>query len=322
MRWGILGCGDVVRKRVAAAIQAVDGCQLLAVCRRDPDALQQFCAGFSVPHGYPSADQLLANADIDAVYIATPVALHLPQTLAALAAGKHVLVEKPMALDPQECRLMIDAAKEVKRTLGVAYYRPFYPALARLAELIKSGQLGEILAVQIACSAPIVPNEDGSLPWRVAMNEGGGGPIMDVGSHRIDVLLRLFGDVVDVREVCSRKSTHEVENVANFVLQFAGGLQASVTCLFDAGQDPDSFVVIGTKGIADLGPLNSGRLIIRNEMGDQVEHHAPNANFNVPLIADFVAAVSEGRDPRASGETGLRVNEVIDQIYRDAQQAN
>lgn len=321
MRWGILGCGDVVRKRVAAAIQTVEGCELLAVCRRDHDALQQFCADFSVSRGYPSADQLLADEEIDAVYIATPVAMHLPQALASLAAGKHVLVEKPMALHPHECRLMIDAAKEMNRTLGVAYYRPFYPVLDRLSELMQTGQLGEVLAVQIACSAPIVANEDGSPPWRVEMKHGGGGPLMDVGSHRIDVLLRLFGEVVDIRGICSRTAPEEVENVANFVLQFADGVQASVTCLFNAVQDPDSFVVIGTKGIADLSPLNSGRLILRNEMGDQVEQHAPNPNFNVPLIADFVAAIEEDRQPQVSGEDGLLVNEVIEQIYRDSRQA-
>ncbi|WP_146119382.1 Gfo/Idh/MocA family protein [Blastopirellula marina] len=318
MRWGILGCGDVVRKRVAAAVQTATGSELLAVCRRDDAALRQFCADFSIPRGYPSADQMFADEEIDAVYIATPVDMHLPQTLAALAAGKHVLVEKPMALHPGECQMMIDAAKEVNRTLGVAYYRPFYPVLNRLGELIQTGQLGEVLAVQIVCSAPITFNEDGSAPWRVNAQQGGGGPVMDVGSHRIDVLLRLFGEVVDVRAVCSRKSPDEVENVANFVLQFADGVQASVTCLFDAVQDSDSLVVVGTKGIADLSPLNSGRLILRNELGDQVEQHSPHANFNVPLIEDFVAAIEEDRPPLVSGVDGLLVNEVIERIYRDA----
>ncbi|WP_040353278.1 Gfo/Idh/MocA family protein [Blastopirellula marina] len=318
VRWGILGCGDVVRKRVAAAIQAVDGCELLAACRRDAESLKTFCEDFSVPRGYPSADQLLADEEIDAVYIATPVHLHLPQTLAALAAGKHVLVEKPMALNPAECELMINAAKEVDRTLGVAYYRPFYPALERLGELIQSGQLGEMLAVQIACSAPIVLEDDGALPWRVKSKEGGGGPLMDVGSHRIDVLLRLFGDVIDIRGICSRKSPDAVENVANFALRFEDGTQASVICLFDAMQDPDSLTVFGTQGIVDATPLNSGRLVIRTSDGDQVEHHPPHANFNVPLIADFAAAIQEGRHPQVSGEDGLRVNEVIEQIYRDA----
>ncbi|UUO05647.1 Gfo/Idh/MocA family oxidoreductase [Blastopirellula sp. J2-11] len=318
VRWGILGCGDVVRKRVAAAIQAVDGCELLAACRRDADSLKTFCDEFSVPRGYPSADQLLADEEINAVYIATPVHLHLPQTLAALAAGKHVLVEKPMALTPTECELMINAAKEINRTLGVAYYRPFYPAIERLGQLIQTGQLGKVLAVQIACSAPIVLEEDGSLPWRVKSQEGGGGPVMDVGSHRIDVLLRLFGDVIDIRGICSRKSPDAVENVATFALRFDDGPQASVTCLFDAVHDPDSWTVIGTQGIVDATPLNSGRLVIRTCDGDQVEHHPPHANYNVPLIADFVAAIEEGRPPHVSGEDGLRVNEVIEQIYRDA----
>jgi predicted dehydrogenase len=102
IRWGLIGCGDVVRKRVARAIKDEPRSQLIAACRRDADELSRFCESFDVERAYASADDLLADRDVNAVYIATPVCFHLPQTLAAARAGKHVLVEKPMAMSVAE----------------------------------------------------------------------------------------------------------------------------------------------------------------------------------------------------------------------------
>ena len=98
IRWGLLGCGDIARKRVAQAITDDPNSRLLAACRRDPARLREFCQAFGVERAYTSEADLLTDPDNDVVYIATPVRLHLPQTLPAAAAGKHVLVEKPMAL--------------------------------------------------------------------------------------------------------------------------------------------------------------------------------------------------------------------------------
>ncbi|MDE0735492.1 MAG: Gfo/Idh/MocA family oxidoreductase, partial [Pirellulaceae bacterium] len=109
IRWGILGCGDVARRRVAAAIQQNPGSSLEAVCRRDPGKLEEFRNSFDVPRGYTDAQQLLADPEIDALYIATPVYLHQQQAVAAANQGKHVLVEKPMAMSVTECDTMIEA---------------------------------------------------------------------------------------------------------------------------------------------------------------------------------------------------------------------
>src|SRR2546429_224049 len=129
IRWGLLGCGDIARKRVARAIIDQPSSQLLAACRRDPDKLQEFCRDFGIDRGYQHDSERLDDPAVDVVYIATPVAQHLPQTLAAAAAGKHVLVEKPMARTVAEC---IAACRDRGICLGVAYYRRFYPVVRRL----------------------------------------------------------------------------------------------------------------------------------------------------------------------------------------------
>src|SRR3954453_20375818 len=136
VRWGLLGCGDIARKRVAGAIIDDPTSRLVAAGRRDPDRLGEFCQAFGVERGYTSDAELLADPEVDAVYVATPVRLHLPQTLAAAAVGKHVLVEKPMALSAAECDRMIEACRRAGVRLGVAYYRRFYPIVRRIEQTL------------------------------------------------------------------------------------------------------------------------------------------------------------------------------------------
>jgi predicted dehydrogenase len=139
VRWGLLGCGDIARKRVARAINDDPHSRLVGACRRDPSRLQAFCSAFGVERAYTRDADLLADPDLDAVYIATPVHLHLPQTLAAAAAGKHVLVEKPMALSVAECDRMIEACQRHGVLLGIAYYRRFYPVVDRIKQAVAAG---------------------------------------------------------------------------------------------------------------------------------------------------------------------------------------
>ena len=126
VRWGLLGCGDIARKRVARALAEEPRSRLLAACRRDEAKLHAFCQAFAIERAYTRDAGLLADLDLDAVYIATPVRLHLPQTLAAARAGKHVLVEKPMALTVAECAALIEA----RRAARVAEAVPEQVALA------------------------------------------------------------------------------------------------------------------------------------------------------------------------------------------------
>ena len=103
IRWGIIGCGDIAHKRVADAIRQQPESRLLAACRRNQEKLSSFCQKYEIPRSYSEANQLLSDPDIDAVYLATPVNLHCPHAVAAAQQGKHVLVEKPMAMSVAEC---------------------------------------------------------------------------------------------------------------------------------------------------------------------------------------------------------------------------
>jgi predicted dehydrogenase len=319
IRWGIIGCGDVVRKRVAQAIIDEPRSELIAACRRNEAALRDFCESFSVERAYASADDLIADPDIDAIYIATPVRDHMPQTVAAARAGKHVLVEKPMAMSVAECEMMIAACREAGVNLGVAYYRRFYPLVQRMRELIGDGSLGTPLAVSAitATQMDMRPGEDGY--WRAIPEDGGGGALMDVGSHRINVFLHLFGEIAEVKAICKTVvADYRAEDTALLVMNFHSGATGTLQCHFGCA-DPDEFAITGTAGRLVARPLNGDELIV--QIGDErrVERHPPADNLCGPLVADFASAIAEDRAPRVTGEEGRATNEVMQWAYADAQ---
>ena len=317
VRWGIIGCGDVVRKRVAAAIQSQSGSELVAACRRSPEPLHDFCRTFNVPGAYTQAEALLADSRVDAVYIATPVNCHLPQTVAAACAGKHVLVEKPMGLSTAECDEMIEVCQKHGATLGVAYYRRFYPVVERIRQWIADGSIGRPLCVTATTCNPFQmgPNDEGY--WRVIPGSGGGGALMDIGSHRIDLLLYLFGDVADVVGQCDTcGADYQADNCTTLMLRFRCGVHGVLHCYFGAEYDPDEFTVMGTRGRIVASRLNDGDLTLYTSGGAQRESHPPADNLNSPLIADFVDAVQSGKEPCVSGSEGRATNEIMERAYQ------
>jgi predicted dehydrogenase len=319
IRWGIIGCGDVARKRVAGAIQEDSASELVAVCRRDEAKLAEFQAQFDVPQAFTSAEELMQSPDIDAVYIATPVSLHKPQTLFAAGQQKHVLVEKPMAMNTTECDEMIAACREHSVRLGVAYYRQFYPVVARMLELIEQGEIGTVLSVTAITATPFAIDSDEDGYWRVLPELGGGGALMDIGSHRLDLFLSMFGRVVEIKAVCGTvAANYNADDSALAVLKFESGIHGSLQCYFGSEFDPDEFSVIGTKGRLVSRPLNGGDLLIERASETVVEHHPPNANFNVPLISDFVQAIESGREPKVTGQQGRAVNRQMELAYASA----
>ncbi len=319
IRWGILGCGDVARRRVARAIIDDPNSQLVAACRRNADKLKDFCDDFDVPRALANDQDLIAQDDIDAVYIATPVNLHLPQTIAAARSGKHVLVEKPMAMSVAQCDEMISACRQHGVKLGVAYYRRFYPVVDRMRQIIDSGEIGNVLSVSVVTGSAFQmgPSDDGY--WRVIPETGGGGALMDIGSHRLDLMLDLFGDVVDVKSVCSTVAAdYDSEDCASLVMRFHSGVHGNLQCYFGTSAEPDEFTVVGTAGRLYSNVLNNGDLTVLRDGNTSTESHPPSSNFNSPLIADFVAAIREDREPMVTGGQGRAVNEVMQRAYQDA----
>ncbi len=190
IRWGIIGCGDVTEVKSGPGFQKASHSRLVAVMRRNGDLARDYAHRHGVPRWYDSAEDLIGDPDVDAVYIATPPAFHKEYTLLSAQAGKPVYVEKPMALNFQECRQMIQACQAAGVPLFVAYYRRALARFLNIKQLLDTQAIGEPRFVNITLYQPIAQDEltPQTLPWRVIPELAGGGRFVDLASHMLDFL--------------------------------------------------------------------------------------------------------------------------------------
>jgi predicted dehydrogenase len=319
LRWGVIGAGDIVRKRVAPALRDSPACELLAIARARAELAESTARTLGARRWYPRWQDLIADKDVQSVYIATPVHLHAEQTVAAAAAGKHVLCEKPMAIDAAGCDRMIGACRENGVTLGVAYYRRFYPAVVRVKSIIASGEIGEPVFAQMNAFEWFDPPPEHPRYWLLDRARAGGGPMMDFGCHRLEVLVNLFGPVRRSTGITANAVfTRDVEDTSAVLLQFESGVCASLAVTHAAREPQDTLHVFGTRGSIHCAALNAGDLRVLGGEHERSESHPPASNVHRPLIEDFVASVSAGRAPCVDGQAGRAVAAIEDVIYADA----
>src|SRR5262245_31489028 len=191
----MLGVG-IIAARVAAALNRADTCSLVAACGRDLERTRRFATGYRAS-AYATYDEMLADRRVDVVYIATPNALHATETLTALAAGKHVLVEKPMALSVADARLMAQAADGAGLLLGVGFHLRHHPVHREIRRTVLAGETGDIAFVAGTFGSNWVdPPPDA---WQLSPELAGHGSITGLGVHLLDLLPWLIGqDIVEV----------------------------------------------------------------------------------------------------------------------------
>ena len=293
----------------------------MAVSRARAELAASFASEIGARRWHSDWRELVADAEVNAVYIATPVHVHAEQTIAAAEAGKHVLCEKPMAMTASECDRMLAACRASGVTLGIAYYRRFYPAVVRVKAILASGEIGAAVFAQMNAFEYFDPPADHPRAWLLHPAVAGGGPMMDFGCHRIEVLLNLFGSVRTAAGVTANTAfDRQVEDTAAVLLRFEGGPCASVAVTHASPERQDTLHVFGTRGAIHVDDLNAGTLRIRTD-AERVEHHPPASNVHRPLIDDFVEAVLGHREPAVSGETGRAVAVIEDTIYAVAPSA-
>ena len=317
IRWGLVGCGDIAEKRVAPALQEAAGSKLLACSRKQPAKLLEFQRRHGIPKGCPDPAEIFADPEIDAVYLATPVFLHCLHTIEAAEHGKHVLCEKPMAMDAAECRRMLDACRSHGVKLGIAYYRRFYPVVHKIQELLRAGALGKVVLVRttLVSATSLEP-----AAWRFVPDQGGGGLLMDMASHRLDLLCMLFGEPLSVSALtATRELSIPVEDTGSLLIQFASGVQATVFASHCIHAEMDDFEVYGTRGSLRVSPLNDSELQLFGDTNEVFQ--LPKAdNVHLPLIEDFNQAIRENREPRISGAEGMKTSVLLEAAYHSARE--
>ena len=315
--WGLIGCGDIAQKRVAPALRDLPNVEFVAVNRARAELAEAFAQQFGARKWYADWRDLLADPEIEAIYIATPVHLHAEQTIAAAEAGKHVLCEKPMALNVAECDRMIAACEANGVKLGIAYYRHFYPVLARVKALLAADVIGKPILAQINAFEWNPMQPDNPRAWFITRAKSGGGPMMDFGCHRIEVLTNIFGQIKDVKAFTDNLLfDREVEDTSAAFFKFDSGLRATLTVTHAAFESQDTLAIFGSQGSLHISKLNQGDLRIVTAAGEVSELHAPHANIQLPSIADLTEAILEDRAPHVDGVIGREVARIEEEIYR------
>lgn len=317
LKWGLIGSGDISKKRIAPALRDLPNCVFVSVSRSRTELAEEFANEFGARKWSADWQELVTDEEIEAVYIATPVYLHVGQAVAAAEAGKHVLCEKPMALNAKECEEMIAACRANNVKLGIAYYRRFYPAVGRVKQIIESGEIGSIAVAQMNAFEYFDPPPDHPRRWFIEREKSGGGPMIDFGCHRLEVLTNLFGAVQRIASVTSNAIfEREVEDTVAAFMQFGNGTSASITVTHAAIEPQDTLDIYGTKGSIHISALNKGELMIKVGTEERKELHPPAANFHQPLIENFTESVLQNREPDVTGETGRDVALLVDEIYK------
>lgn len=302
VRWVVVGIGDISTRRVLPALQAEPRSTLYGVVSRDPEKGRAHSARV-----WTGLDQALLDPQVDAVYIATPVFLHAPLSIAAMRAGRHVLCEKPMAMNYQEAQGMVRVARETGVEFGVAYYRRFYPKLLRARDLLASGAIGQPVFAELTCHHWFAA-QDGRRAWLLDPAKAGGGPLFDIASHRIDLLNFLFGRPTRVSAHLSNAVHHfAVEDCATVMLEYESGVRGFVDVRWHSKVARDECRLRGTDGELNLTPLNDPPLVTPTG----VEQYPLPPNPHLPLIENFVAAVLDHQPLVSSGETALLTDAAI-----------
>jgi 1,5-anhydro-D-fructose reductase (1,5-anhydro-D-mannitol-forming) len=296
VNWLVIGVGDITKKRVLPAILAHERSTLRAILTRSPEK----AAPYACPV-YDSLDEALRDKEINAVYVATPVALHASQSAEALQAGRHVLCEKPMAMNYPEAMDMVSCARDSGRLFGVAYYRRLYPKLQRAKALVEAGAIGQPVLCEANSHSWVPPGIEPDY-WRFNPELAGGGPLYDIASHRIDAMNYLFGNPLRATGSTSN-AVHQyaVEDNASVLVDYPNGVRGVVDVRWHSKVDRDEFRIIGTEGSIEMSSLNSGRLVWPGGSEDL----PPHANLHYPLIEHFANAILDEIPLITSGETAL-----------------
>ncbi len=314
----MIGCGDISRKRVAPALLDIPECELVVVNRARPELAEEFARAFA-ERWCGDWRELVNDDEIDAVYIATPVNVHAAQTIAAAEAGKHVLCEKPMAMNVAECDRMISACRANNVKLCVAYYRHFYPVIKRIKEIIAMGEIGSPIIAQINAFEMFNPQPDDPRSWFVKKAQAGGGPMMDFGCHRIELLMNILGPVKTTTSVVGEVLfEREVEDTAIACFEFENKTRGILTVTHAAFESQDTLDIFGSRGSIHVPVLNRGQLRVKTEAGERAELHLPHTNIHQPLIEDFTRAVLDDREPGVGGTVGREVARIEEEIYANS----
>lgn len=319
LRWGILGCARITRRGLVPGIQGSSSGRLLALASRSRETARAWAAEFGVPRAYGSYDELVADPEIDAVYVPLPNELHREWVLAAADAGKHVLCEKPLALDTREAAAMVEHCRRRGVVLMEAFMWRHQPRTAALRQLVAEGAIGELRLIRASFSFPIEPGD-----WRLDPLRGGGS-LWDIGCYGLNTARLFAGSEPLAAQAFARLGPTGVDLGLTATLRFPDDILAILDCSFEQ-PFRCAYELVGTTGsievpLAYLPPSKPvARLIaadgsIKNELSFDLRDQY------TAMVDAFAQAVAEGGSFPEPAENGLAQMVGLDAIRSAATSA-
>lgn len=316
MRVGVLGAAPIVKMALVTPAARIPGAVVEAVAARELSRAQRFAGRLGIPKAYGSYSQLLADAEIDAVYIPLPPSLHGTWAAAAIDAGKHVLIEKPFTANGDDAAALVASAGKSGLVVMEAFHSVFHPLVDDLRRILASGTIGTPLTAYGVFSIPIPPGK--STRWDVSL---GGGALMDVGCYPIRMFQSVFGPTPEVLEA-SALDSGGIDRAMSATLQFPDGPRASIKAsLWSAAFELPRLTITGTEGRLSVnGPYHpqfGSTIRIRSRSG-RTKHRVSRASTYTLQLEAFLQAIRNGAPLKSGLQDSLAMMRVIDAVYRTA----
>ncbi len=322
INWGIIGCGDVTEMKSGPAFNKVRDSALVAVMRRDAEKAADYARRHAVPFWYHDAEQLIADPGVNAIYIATPPDSHEMYTLAAIAAGKPVYVEKPMTLDAASARLLINKASEQNVKLVVAHYRRAQPMFLKIKELLGTKRVGDITHVRLDYSAKPMTPQDLLLPriaWRVDPAVSGGGLFHDLAPHQLGLMLFFFEAVKSASGHSTNNSAlYAADDTVEGTIEFMNGVKFEGYWNFNArpGEEKDRCVITGTMGKITFPVFGKQDIQVNVDGHETIVPFDPLPHVQQPMIEKVVQYFLGKMPNPCPPEEGYEVMKLMDTFTR------
>jgi predicted dehydrogenase len=318
VRIGVLGAARIAPNALIRPAALDPEAEVVAVAARDRRRAKRFAARHHLAKAFGGYQQLLADPDIDAVYIALPNGLHGRWTIAALAAGKHVLCEKPFTANADEAAGVAEVGKSSHLVVMQAFHYRYHALTQRMLEILRSGELGTITRLDAWLCFPLVNSSNIRWSYELA-----GGALMDAGCYPIHLLRTLAGAEPEVLIATAKTRLSNVDRYLHAELSFGHGVTGSITASMLSGRVLGAGVrVRGTRGtmrvLNPYFPQFGHRLVVKSTNRSAVEHVARQPSTYACQLRAFCAAVLRGQQPPTDVDDAVANMRVIDACYRAA----
>lgn len=334
VKWGVIGCGGIADRRTLPGMMLAENVDLIAVMDVSKDAAERCKEKYNAKYAFTNIEDLLAIDEIEAVYIATPVVCHKEQATAAAKAGKHILLEKPIALTSAESQEIVDICKSYGVKLGVGLMMRFSAYHQAMHDIIQNGGIGEIVSMraQFTCWYPEMEN-----CWRQKLATSGGGALTDMGVHCIDLLQYITG--MNAKDVIAFTGNqifkYEVEDSASVIMRMENGSCAYVDTAFNI---PDDAAVCKLEFYGTAGSIFAEGTVSQEEVGNvKLVKCDPNKAYDAAQVRSgdvstsitvtpgnmytkeveaFGNAIINGVEPPVTGDSAVYDQKIIEAAYK------